>query len=364
MRQVLSNPATGTASNNPPVDRIGVMPNLQAIITTTLGTGFSDCYLRDFPGDDGDPHSGPISASPDVIVRPDAVADPQTSFGEGSGTENSQTLGYEVESGQNNFIYARVRNRGAIAATNAVVTVYWSEVATLITPDMWHLIGSQNIASVPAGDVLTVANAIIWNSADIPAEGHYCFVATVGTADDPVPPLANLMNFDNYYAFIRENNNVTWRNFNVINAVMDPSDPSMEFVMPGAPDRAVEMGIEVIAKLPKGAKLAIELPAAFAHRIGIRRPQLEIVERDRARVALRPQGRQDLGVIHFAAKERVRARVIVEIPKEYQKQDGWEVIVRQYLAKTREELGRVTWHFVSPEFFERRKRIEKCLGIR
>jgi serine protease len=32
MRAVLSNPATGTASNNPPKDRIGVMPNLSAIL--------------------------------------------------------------------------------------------------------------------------------------------------------------------------------------------------------------------------------------------------------------------------------------------------------------------------------------------
>ena len=32
MRNILSAPATGTASNNPPVDRIGVMPDLRQII--------------------------------------------------------------------------------------------------------------------------------------------------------------------------------------------------------------------------------------------------------------------------------------------------------------------------------------------
>jgi hypothetical protein len=43
--------------------------------------------------------------------------------------------------------------------------------------------------------------------------------------------------------------------------------------------------------------------------------------------------------------------------------DGWQVIVRQYLARTREEVGRVTWHLVSPEFFQRRRRLEQCLGF-
>ena len=32
MRKLLNNPATGTRSNNPPNDKIGVMPNLRAII--------------------------------------------------------------------------------------------------------------------------------------------------------------------------------------------------------------------------------------------------------------------------------------------------------------------------------------------
>jgi hypothetical protein len=84
MRQVLRNPATGTASATPATDLIGVMPDLQAIIQGTLSVGFADVYLRDFAGDVGDPHTGSISTSPDIIVRPTSVADPQMAFGEGS----------------------------------------------------------------------------------------------------------------------------------------------------------------------------------------------------------------------------------------------------------------------------------------
>lgn len=365
MRQVLSNPATGTASANPGTDLIGVMPNLASIITTTLDIGFADVYVRDFPGDTGDPHTGPISASPDVIVRPTPVANPQAAYGEGSGTENSQTLGYEVEAGQDNHIYVRVRNRGDRAAQNVEATVYWSEVATLVTPDLWTLVGSQTIHIVPPSDHLRVTDAIVWQAADIPATGHYCFVATVGTADDPVPPLANLVNFDNFRAFIRDNNNVTWRNFNVVNAVPDPADPGvlMPFLFAGAADRAVPMGIEIIARLPEGARLALEAPAAFLQRLGFASPQLEQLPGEQAQLVLRPQGRQDLGIFAFPARFRARARFIAALPPEAQKLDGWQVIVRQYLARDREEVGRVTWHLVSPEFFERRRRLEKCLGI-
>src|SRR5664279_1254155 len=96
MRDILSNAATGTASAAPATDLIGVMPDLQAIVQTTLNLGFDDVYLRDFAGDTGDPHSGPLSTSPDIIVLP---------------------------AGVDNFIYARVRNRGSKAGVNAQVTV-------------------------------------------------------------------------------------------------------------------------------------------------------------------------------------------------------------------------------------------------
>ena len=112
LRGILSNAANGTASASPGTDRIGVMPNLLTIATSALGLA-PDVYIRDFVGDVGEPHAGPLSASPDIIIRPSAVANPQAAFGAGSGTEMNASLGFEVESGQDNFIYARILNQGA-----------------------------------------------------------------------------------------------------------------------------------------------------------------------------------------------------------------------------------------------------------
>jgi Subtilase family len=93
LRAILSDPATGTASNNPAVDRIGVMPNLRVIIEDDVLNLAQDIYLRDFAGDVGDAHNGPISTSPDIIVRPAAVADANAEFDESSGTANNESLG-------------------------------------------------------------------------------------------------------------------------------------------------------------------------------------------------------------------------------------------------------------------------------
>jgi hypothetical protein len=320
-----------------------------------------DVYLRDHVGDTGDPHTGPVSSSPDIIVRPDPLpsgTDPQTVYGEGTGTENSDTLSSPVEAGQDNFIYTRVRNRGDLAVVDALaqVTVYWSEVATLVTPSNWHMIGQVGM-DVPVGNLLTVSETITWDSGDIPAPGHYCFVATVGTPGDPVPPLANLADWNSFVAFIRNNNNVTWRNFNVVDLQAMMANPAPQpFLIRGAPREDVEMGLEVIAYLPEGARLVLEAPADLLERF--RKLELE-VDGDRARATLPPIGRQDLGVAEFPAELQAKAQMHVELPEEAVKRSGWTVAIRQYATDDRLEVGRVTWYFASPDFFERRKRLEQ-----
>jgi hypothetical protein len=163
----------------------------------------------------------------------------------------------------------RVRNRGGSDASNVTATVYWSPPSTLVTPDLWSLVDSTTIASVPTGDLLTVSDAIVWPSAEIPATGHYCFVALIGHAQDPAPAPADFLDWDNFRLFIRANNNVTWRNFNVVNNVPPPAaDPPnyvpLPFMAAGAPDKARRMRFEVMGRLPKGAIALLEMPREFA----------------------------------------------------------------------------------------------------
>lgn len=349
MRAMLSDPATGTAPSSAEATQIGVMPNLRAVFDTVLNAA-ADVYIRDFVGDSGEPHSGSISASPDIILRPIAVADPQGTFGAGSGTENSATLGFTAEAGQDNFIYVRLLNQGGSAAGAVDAAVYWSPVATLVTPDLWTLVGNVVLPSVPVGDQLTVSGPVTWGQTDIPAPGHYCFVALIGSAADPPPNPGDFLDWNKFTRFIRENNNVTWRNFNVENNDPDVNDPSvpkgfkaLAFLAPGAPDKGRFMAIEVITRLPQGAKALLEMPVVF-HELLNERHQLGEVDVDKKRgvafVPINPQGQTRFGDVLFPARSRTALRVLCQIPTK-QRKGAYQVVARQLWK--REEVGRVTW---------------------
>jgi serine protease len=367
LRAILSDPATGTPQGGTVAGAIGVMPDLNLVIPA-LGL-VPDVYLRDAVGDVGIiPWTGSISCSPDVITRPTAVADPQATYGEGSGTENSNTLGYEVEYGQQNYIYVRVRNRGATTAANVIARVYWSEVATLITPSSWHLVGSVTIPSVPVGDILTVSDAIPWPSASIPATGHYCFVATLEHPNDPAPPTPDsLVDWSNFTDFIRNHNNVTWRNFNVVNLIPpSPTPPTpatpqlapiaaagvaikggvMEFPfkMAGADDRAVDFEFEVERRLPADAVLEFEGPPGLMARLrGGRQMKLtRVAKQAKEQLSLPALPRVRLEETRLNKRDRIPCALRLRLGKE-KLVPGHGFAIRQlYQGK---EVGRINWQF-------------------
>ena len=266
MRAILANPANGTPQGTGIPGNIGVMPNVRQIGQNVLGL-VPDVYLRDAIGDSGVvPHAGALSTSPDVILRPVPVANPGTAFGEGSGTENDETLGFQAEAGQDNTIYVRMRNRGASAANGVTATVYWSRVSTLVTPGMWNLVGTTSPVNVPTGNTLVVAPGITWPAANIPAPGHFCFVARLDHPQDPAPPIPGPTDWTGFLDAIRNHNNVTWRNFNVVDVQPDPAaDPvALPFVLAGAPGQARRFDFELAVNLPEDARLFLRLPAAAA----------------------------------------------------------------------------------------------------
>lgn len=365
IRALLSDAAANTPSYDPPADRIGVMPNLKAIADSLLAIT-PDVYVRDFVGDVGDPHSEPASASPDIILLPAAAADPNGSFGEGSGTEDDDALGAAAVGGSNNAIHVRVRNRGGSDASNVKIDVYWSAPSSLPTPP-WNPVGSITIPTVPAGDVLTVSNAITWAAADIPLPGHYCLVALIGTARDPAPPIALFENWDNYKRFVRGHNNVAWRNIDVVAATGAPSGGAMdeaeaEFNAGGPPDRARRMRLSIESRLPAGSKLFLEGPPAVVASAG--RPHPLSDKRGaarRARVAILPNALHRTEEILFAARERVPLVVRVELPRRRPRRDYW-VRVRQWDGG--EGVGAITIRVVTParQKFLEKERVERWLA--
>ena len=351
LREILRDEILGTPAENPPEvmvgdPAIGVMPDLKAILATKLKVT-PDLYLRDFVGDTGDPHTGAVSASPDVILRPTKVADGQKAFGQGSGTENSNTLGQQAVAQQDNHIYVRVQNRGPTAATNVTATVFWAQVATLVTPANWTKIGSTTLAVVPGLSQLTVSDPITWPANDVPGPGHYCYVGLIGNADDAAPALADLGTWDTFVRLIRDNNNVTWRNFNVVpNQPPPPSDHlELPFLAPGAPEFARVFGFEVAARLPEGSEAWLEMPTYLLDLLGLRSPSVKLVHRDVVRLPVNPRGMTPLGEALLAGNSNAELRLWIRIPEESRERES-EILVSQLYEG--QEVGRVTWRLVPP----------------
>lgn len=343
---------TGTHPVSPPNQEIGVMPNLQAFINNGLYIT-PDVFVRDYIGDDGDPHTGAISASPDVIVRPaGSVANPDTAFG-GSATFNNATLGSQVLSGQNHVLYVRVLNRGSSSASGTKATVYWAYPSTLVTPNTWTKIGtSASARNVSAStSSLTVLDPIPWPVTAIPGPGHYCFIATIGgNADpDPIPDPANLtsLSLNDFQNIIRRNNNVTWRNFNVVTMLTGIERIVLPFMVQGWLTEDLPMQLEVVARLPQGSKVWLEGPAEFMKMIVDTAFYLKDSEKlGVLQLPINPYGANRFKDSIFPAKLQADIRILVDIPQE-ERGNVYEIFARQLYHD--EEVGRVTWRLVPPE---------------
>lgn len=346
MRLLLSDPDLGTVSTVS--DDIGVMPNLARILGE--GVGFlPDVYLRDHVGDPGDqPSAGSLSLSPDIFLR--HQPDPKEDFAEGTGTEDSITLGYEALAGQDNFVYVRMRNRGGLDAAEVSAEIYWSEVATLVTPDQWHLIDTTDPIVVPGGDEeLTVADPITWQEAQIPAPGHYCFVGLLHDPRDPAPPVPGLgevpFDWDDFLAFVRNNNNVSWRNVNVIENTAADAQGGVELplVIAGAPDRDLTFDFEFIQRLPVGVEVDLQVPLPLAAKLqrGGFWTGAMVRTTHAARVRLPAWPRVPAPRVVLDHGDRYRCKLFVRGARLWMKRHS--LAIRQ--RHRREEVGRVTWLF-------------------
>jgi hypothetical protein len=333
MRDILRNPANGTPSKEPAKDLIGSMPDLKKIVFNQIAKTFTPkIYLRDAPGDVGEPHTEFLSASPDIILQSRKAADPQKLWGEGSGTEASVLLSDEATLGLDHFVYVRMRNKGTAPAENVLASVFFAPPATLVTPAVWLPVGTVLLPKVPIGDVLTVSDPILWPAAAIPKPGHYCFVAMIGNAELPAPKPEAFLVWDDFLNFIRNQVQVTWRNFNVVPPAGGPTKVS--FLAPGAPDRDREMTLEVLSTLPPVARVSLELPAAL---FGAAQEQLS------QRIVIDTTGVTRVGRFRFPRQSRNELQLEVDIP-EALRVHPHQIAVRQLYEG--QEVGRVTWRLM------------------
>jgi hypothetical protein len=278
VREILRDATLGTPVWNAAGDtQVGHMPDLFKILTQSapfkpLGL-VPDVYMRDHVGDDGNPHGGPLALSPDIIVRQAAEPHPDVRWAEASGTQDLLDLSEPVLANRDHFVYVRARNRGKAAARNAVAKVYWSEVATLITPGMWHEIGAgggrgATFDTIARDDQLVVSHVLDWPADASLTKGHYCFVGLIGADGDPAPDPNAFADFAAFKVFIHDVNGATWRNFHVVDAPAGAPGPPLPFWTPGAFDEEREFELRILVAEPAHVTLDLELPLDTFTRFG------------------------------------------------------------------------------------------------
>ena len=318
--------AGGTRSANPAADRIGVMPNLKAIIDGNFVALTPDLFIRDFVGDPGGTAVNTavaVSASPDIIVRQKPVASPQAAFGAGSGTEQNGALSEPVVAGRDHSVYVRVANRGGSTAGLTTVEVFVAEAATLVTPGQWRSLGEVSLPTVPPGSLLTVAPALTLPAAAVPRPGAYSLIAVAKSAADPLPGLP--ASFPDWTRFVQANNNAAWAS---VSAVAPPpaagAAPTPDAVqrfpvkVAGAADRPRRFALSTSGSLPAGSDVRLDAPAALARALGVvlrdsPSPPAAPGAAPRVSIPLAPVGRSDVGEgplpVGFAAACELQVRV-------------------------------------------------------
>jgi len=227
-----------------------------------LGLPAHDLYLRDNLQDHGrEPLiGGGISCSPDIIVFNQELLDPEAVLGTPA-AQQSDTLGSPVEFGQDNFIYLRVQNRGT-QATSGTARLYWANPSVLPTPGSWtEITDPANPIAIPAinPQEMKIIGPVVWKKADIPGKGHYCFVGLINSGDDPAPDPATIHTIDDYYNFIRQSNNATWKNFDVTD-IFKNSLTNMSFSIQGWPKIKLSADLMIdLSQLPSDMQVTLRI---------------------------------------------------------------------------------------------------------
>jgi len=171
------------------------------------GDGAYDLFIEDTPYN--------YTGAPDTGLEPDpnmAGLDMWLSrsiwvHNDCSAPAGDYTTAQNPIAGQDNCVFTMVSNRGCLGVPNAVVTLYYADASTgLSWPASWTEIGSTTIPFF-APHSSTIVN-VTWNP---PGTGHYCLLAIVSSPLDPL-----VVNTSDLNAFVRDNNNVAWRNVNVV----------------------------------------------------------------------------------------------------------------------------------------------------
>jgi hypothetical protein len=211
----------------------------EEIWTAKIQEPKTDVWIKDKPWDTGLEPDGATAAnnmweSDDIWVRNNTTAGPHQN----------------PEYGQTNYIHATVRNRSTtVPGLNVPVQFYWANAsAGLVWPTDWHYIDTGYAVPnpIPALSTATAEATVAWNP---PGIGHYCLIARIVTSQDP---MTNTETWDVNYN-TRYNNNIAWKNVNVVDLIHIHRLPVRVLVRNTAPEARL-LNLHLNERVPREAQ--------------------------------------------------------------------------------------------------------------
>lgn len=231
----------------------GVTKKVAVTPLKATSRGKSDVFVRDNFDDDGNvPTRGTLHLSPDIICRRAKEIDPATAF---VATGWRQDFFEDPKTRQNNYIYARVHNRGS-ASTKVKAHVYSVPAASFISHQSWEPVCTIDLGDIGPGQKVVNREPFIWRPT-YPENVHRCFVIALGTTERPFvePSSRQFAGFTDWGRYVMDNNWLAFHNSNITVGTR-ASGPSGAFDMLGLPHHAGSgYKLSFTTNLPLGAKL-------------------------------------------------------------------------------------------------------------
>lgn len=145
---------------------------------------------------------------------------------------------------------------------------------------------------------------------------------------------------------MRNNNNIAWRNFNVI-----PAPPSagprgfhiFPFDIPGAFDAPRRFNIKVLGSLPATSSVLCKLPLTLARALKITLEENQI-QNGNAMIPLLPFAQRSIGEVILPVGSLAKCELHIRVPLETYKLNGqFDFAIAQEWEGL--EVGRLTYHF-------------------
>ena len=152
--------------------------------------------------------------------------------------------------GSPNWVYVKMHNGGSAAASGNL-ELYWANASVSLTwPGSWTLLSSVPVSGFASHTTKVVE--VPWSS--LPSAGHYCLVARWNSVADPMAISEGL----DINANVRANNNLIWRNLNIVELPPDASgDATLNVMNPDRENDTISIVIRSPSNPGKASFLAV-----------------------------------------------------------------------------------------------------------